>query len=144
MNITIHRCLKKPGLIIRAKTYFLELNEKGLYVIALGNATQMPVARGVIEQAAANAAVKYFDNRYEKQIAANEQRIRNGELDRLATERHSHFLRREDVQLFKAVQWNDGSVRIRIKGGKLKITLFAPGEYLDKIREMEESIGKRG
>ena len=144
MKITIHRCLKKPGLIIRAKTYFLELNDKGLYVIALGNATQMPVARGIIEQAAANAAVKYFDSRYEVQIAANEQRIRNGELDQLAAEKYSHFLRKEEVQVFKADQMYDGSVRMRIKGGKLKITLYAPGEYLDKVREMEDAIGKRG
>jgi len=30
MKHTINRCMKKPGLIDRARTYFVELNEKGL------------------------------------------------------------------------------------------------------------------
>lgn len=141
MKISIPRSIKPPGFIIRAKTYFLELNDKGLYIIALGNATVMPNTRNYFQQAVANSAVKYFDAKYEVQIAANEQRLRNGELDTLAAEKYSYFLRKDEVQLFKADYFQDG-VTLKIKGGKAKITLHAPAEYADKIHEISAALGK--
>lgn len=140
MKLTVHRCLKRPGLIIRAKTYFLELNTKGLYIIALGNAAMMPVTRNPISQAIGDAAYKHYDEKFEVQIAQSEQRIQMGQLDEMATEKHSYFLRKEEVQEFKVEMLND-SVCVKIKGGKAKITLFVHPHYKDVIAEMSHALG---
>lgn len=141
MKITIPRTIKPPGLIIRAKTYYLELNNKGLYIVALGNAAVMPNTRNYFQQVVADSAVKYFDAKYEVEIAANEQRIRNGELDMLAGEKYSYFLRKEEVQTFSAEYFQDG-VTVKIKGGKAKLTLHAPAEYAKSIAEIAVALGK--
>lgn len=141
MKLTVHRCLKRPGLIIRAKTYFLELNTKGLYIVALGNAAMMPVARNPISQVVGEAAYKHFDEKFEVQIAQNEQRILLGQLDEMATEKHSYFLRRDEVQKFEVDMFLD-SYRVKIKGGKAKITLFVHPHYKDVISKMVRALGK--
>ncbi len=139
MKLTVHRCLKKPGLIIRAKTYFLELNTKGLYIVALGNAAMMPPPRSVVHEVVGKAAFNHFDKKYEAEILANEQKIELGQLDELAATKYSYFLRKEDVQQFKVSSFHD-AVRVDIKGGKAKITLFAHPEYMKTIHEMAKAL----
>ena len=45
MKIVIPRSYKPPGLIIRAKAYYIEFNGKGLYLVELGNASATPNTR---------------------------------------------------------------------------------------------------
>lgn len=142
MKLTVHRCLKRPGLIIRAKTYFLELNTKGLYIIALGNAAMMPVSRNPISQAVGDAAYKHFDTKFETEIARNEQRIELGQMDEMAMEKHSYFLRKDEVREFKVRSIHD-AVRVDIKGGKAKITLYVHPEYGSVINEISSALNKR-
>ncbi len=141
MKLTVHRCLKKPGLIIRAKTYFLELNSRGLYIIALGNAAMMPPPRSVVHEVVGKAAYNHFDKKYEAEILANEQKIQLGQLDDLASAKYSYFLRKEEVQEFKVSSFHD-AVRMDIKGGKVKITLFAHPEYGNVVTEIAKILGK--
>lgn len=141
MKLTVDRCLKRPGLIIRAKTYYLELNPKGLYIVALGNAAMMPVARNPISQAVGDAAYKHFDEKFETQIAENEQKIQLGQMEDLVSEKHSYFLRKDEVQEFKVEIFHD-SVCVKIKGGKAKITLYAHPHYKDVITEMARALNK--
>ena len=139
MKITIPRCYKPPGLIIRAKTYYLELNDKGLYAIALGNATAQPVTRSAIQQAVADAAVAYFDQRYEKEIVANETRIMQGQLDQLAAEKRSYFLPKNEIVSFVVSPFGY-DFRLRIKGGKANLNLIVAGPYSEQLQKMAQLI----
>lgn len=139
MKLTVHRCLKKPGLIIRAKTYFLELNSRGLYLIALGNAAMIPPPRSVAHEVVGQAAFNHFDRKFEPKILENEQRIQLGQLEEMANEKHCFFLRREEVKQFKVSAFFD-SIRMDIKGGKANITLYAHPEYANVINEIAKSF----
>lgn len=142
MKISIPRCIKPPGLIIRAKTYFLELNDKGLYMIALGNATVMPNTRSYFQQAVADAAVNHFQSKYEVQIQENLQRIRNGELDQLASSKYSYFLAKNDVREFNITPDAYNGARVKIKGNGVKLTLVAPFDAASSLQEMAKALGK--
>jgi hypothetical protein len=142
MKITVTRCYKPPGLIVRAKMYYLELNDKGLYMIELGNASAMPRTRNQLQQMVAEAAVDYFDAKYEKDIVVTEQRLQNGELDQLATEKRSYFLQKNEVTTFTAVpQGHD--ISVRIKGGKADLKLIVSGSFGQSIQEMMRTLGKK-
>lgn len=142
MKISIPRCIKPPGLIIRAKTYFLELNSKGLYMIALGNAAVIPHTRSYFQEAVADAAVNHFSSKYEVKIQENLQRITNGELDQLASGKYSYFLAKNDVQVFSVAPDNFGQVKIDIKGPGVKLKLVAPGEWSAHVNEIARALGK--
>ena len=92
MSLTIQRCLKKPGIIDRARMFYLEFNEKGLYVIATGKGTQVPTVRGPFAEVIAGKAVNFFIDKFEPEIVANEERIRTGQMETMAEEKHSFFL----------------------------------------------------
>lgn len=142
MKISIPRCYKPPGLIVRAKMYYLELNDKGLYMIELGNASAMPNTRNALQQMVADKAVAYFDAKYEKDIVATEQRLHNGELDQLATEKRSYFLQKQEVGTFTSVVDGSGILHVRIKGGKADLKLQMDAGFGESIREMMRALGK--
>jgi hypothetical protein len=118
MKYSISRCTKPPGLIIRALTYYLELNEKGLYLICLGNATAQPVTHDIISAAIADGAVKFFDNRYEKQIKKNEEQLLTLGAEKMVNTRHSHFFELNTLKALKVSQLTNGMIQIEIKGPK--------------------------
>ncbi len=140
-KITVTRCYKPPGLIVRAKMYYLELNDKGLYLIELGNASATPATRNALQQMVADAAVDYFDAKYEKEIVVTEQRLRNGELDQLATEKRSYFLQKSEVNTFTAVPQGH-ALSVRIKGGKADLKVVVSGNFGSSIQEMMRALGK--
>jgi hypothetical protein len=142
MKITIPRCYKPPGLIIRAKAYYIELNDKGLYLIELGNASATPNTRGALEGYIAEKAVAYFDAKYEKDYLITEERLRNGELDQLATEKRSYFLRKEEIKKF-SVSPSGIDFDVRVKGGKADLKLLVASSNKESIQQMAEAIGKR-
>lgn len=139
MKITIPRCYKKPGFIVRAKIYYIELNDKGLYLVALGNASAMPRTHGMIQQYAAEKAVAFFDAKYEPEIQGNEQRIRNGELDSVVTGKHSYFVAKNDVSRF-TIEPHFGALRVKIKGGKANLDLQVSAQHENEIREMQRVL----
>ena len=98
MSITIFRCLKKPGFIDRARMYFLELNDNGLYMIALGKATAVTNVRSSLQQVIAAEAINYFQDKYEPEIVANEKRIAEGQLETMKSEKHCCFLTKSQVK----------------------------------------------
>lgn len=142
MSLIIHRCLKKPGIIDRARMFYLEFNEKGLYVIATGKGTQVPTVRGPFAEVIAEKAVNFFIDRYEPEIVANEERIRIGQIETMATEKHSFFLSKNEIELFKSSPDID-SIKISIKGNKNSIKLYAHPGYQNVIEAMERSIDKK-
>jgi hypothetical protein len=133
--------MKKPGLIDRARTYYLELNDKGLYIIALGKATAVPNVRGALSQVIADEAVNFMQKKFEVEIVANEQRLSNGKLEEMATEKHSHFLPVSQVTRFKSSKDPLG-LRIDIKGTKVSITLYCHVGYATEVQAMVDAIGK--
>lgn len=141
MKHTIHRTMKKPGLIDRARTYFLELNEKGLYILALGKATVVPNARGALSQVIADEAVNFMQKKFEVEIVANEQRVAAGKLDEMAAEKHSHFLPANAVTQFRSSKDAMG-IRIDIKGPKVSITLYCHPGYATEVQAIVDAIGK--
>lgn len=142
MKLVIPRCYKAPGLIIRAKMYYLELNDRGLYMVALGNASATPVVRNPLQQMIADAAVSYFDAKYEKEIVVSEQLIASGQLDQLAAVKHSYFLQKHEVTSFTATPQGQDIINVRIKGGKADLKLQIHSFYGDVIREMMRQLGK--
>ncbi len=143
MKITIQRCFKKPGLIDRAKNYFLELNDKGLYIIATGNATLMPRTKNMLQEAIANAAVDHFKNKFEVDIVANEKRILNGELDAMANEKMCYFLEKNQVEVFKVAKDSADAIKVSIKGGKAKLDLLVEMDYWIELNEIAGYLEKK-
>jgi hypothetical protein len=143
MSNVIHRCIKRPGLIDRARTYYLELNTKGLYILCLGNATQeIPRSGDFVANAIATQAVNFIANQYEKKIRETETQIQTSGIDGVAQEKHSHFLLPSEIENFEFNLLSDNSLRIKIKSGKLKITLFADGYYSRIAQSMKQELNK--
>ena len=148
MKQTVNRCIKKPGLIDRARTYYLELNEKGLYIIAIGKAGQKPNLRqdNLVNIAALSLAKKLnnpFAIKMEEEIVANEERLAKGLMDEMVKEKNSFFLKKNEISIFKNQQEKDATISTHIRGGKLKITLYSDSAYMEELKKMEELIGKK-
>lgn len=141
MYYTVNRCIKRAGLIDRARTYCLLLNDDGLYILYLGKATgQMPESGDIITQVISDKAVNFFEQRYEKEISASEEKIKNGNLAEIAKEKHSFFLKKGQVQSFSFNSFHDGTSQIKIKGEGVKITLHAHNYYGKIIKSIEEGL----
>ena len=141
MKITIPRCYKPPGLIIRAKAYYIEFNDKGLYLVELGNASATPNTRGALQTYIAEKAVSYFDEKYEKDYLIVEERLRNGELDQLVTENRSYFLRKDEVKKF-AVTLAGNDFDVRIKGGKADLKLLVASSNKESVQQLAQVLGQ--
>lgn len=141
MKITIPRCYKPPGLIIRAKAYYIEFNDKGLYLVELGNASATPNTRGALQTYIAEKAVSYFDEKYEKDYLMVEERLRNGELDQLVTENRSYFLRKDEVKKF-AVTLAGNDFDLRIKGGKADLKLLVASSNKESFQQLAQVLGQ--
>lgn len=141
MKITIPRCYKPPGLIIRAKAYYIEFNDKGLYLVELGNASATPNTRGALQTYIAEKAVSYFDEKYEKDYLMVEERLRNGELDQLVTENRSYFLRKDEVKKF-AVTLAGNDFDLRIKGGKADLKLLVASSNKESVQQLAQVLGQ--
>lgn len=135
MKIVIPRSYKPPGLIIRAKAYYIEFNDKGLYLVELGNASATPNTRSALQTYIAEKAVSYFDAKYEKGYLIVEERLRNGDLDQLVTEKRSYFLRKDEVKQFSFVS-SGGQLDVRIKGGKADLKLVIGGMHEAEIKQL--------
>jgi hypothetical protein len=142
MNYIIQRCTKPPGLIIRALTYYLELNDQGLYIICLGNATAQPNTNDIISEAIANQAVKFFDKRYEKEIQKNEEILKKDGLEKSLKNKRSYFLTLAQISDFKVTQLNGSQIKIAIKGD-VKITLICHSYYSAIASAMSDLINKK-
>lgn len=141
MKITIPRCYKPPGLIIRAKAYYIEFNDKGLYLVELGNASATPNTRSALQTYIAEKAVSYFDEKYEKDYLIVEERLRNGELDQLVTENRSYFLRKDEVKKF-AVTLAGNDFDVRIKGGKADLKLLVASSNKESVQQLAQVLGQ--
>ncbi len=139
MKITIPLCYKPPGLIIRAKAYYIEFNDKGLYSVELGNASATPNTRGALQTYIDEKAVSYFDEKYEMDYLMVEERLRNGELDQLVTENRSYFLRKDEVKKF-AVTLAGHDFDLRIKGGKADLKLLVASSNKESVQQLAQVL----
>ena len=144
MKYTVDRCMKRPGLIDRARTYYLEFNEKGLYVIAIGKAGQKPyIPREMLVTVAAQALAKPIINKIEEkmeaEIVANEQRLASGQLESMAQEKHSRFLEKGQISQFKLNKQVD-TLQLVIKASGFSITLYAHEAYAEQLQQMEQAL----
>lgn len=142
MNYVIHRCVKPPGLIIRALTYYLELNDQGLYIICLGNATAQPNTHDIISEVIADQAVKFFDKRYEKEIKKNEEILQKDGVEKSLKNKRSYFLTPKQISDFKVTQLNSNQIKIVIKGDT-KITLVCNGYYIGIANAISDQVNKK-
>lgn len=147
MKHVVQRCMKRPGLIDRARTYYLEFNQKGLYIVAIGPAGQKPhfPKKTLVSEAAqalVSGIVAKMEAKMEVEIVANEERLANGQLETMATEKKSYFISQNQIELFKLKREGD-LIKISIKGGKVSINLFANEAYMEELSEMETAIGKK-
>ncbi len=143
MNLIVNRTMKKPGLIDRARTYYLELSDLGLYIIALGKAGQKPHLRSNLVNNAAQALVKgivhSIELKMEEEIVANEARIAAGNNKEMVLEKKSYFLTKNQISNFNVS--NDGEfLKINIKGEKVALTLFADPAYKEEIQAIESNL----
>jgi hypothetical protein len=143
MEYTINRSVKRPGLIVGARTMFIQLNDKGLYVICLGNATQTPrPTNDLIVNLVADKAVDFFQNRYEKKIRETEVRIKTESLDELVKEKLCYFVPTNEITLFKASIEPDSHLKIQMKGGKLNMKVYTHPYYQQIAESIESLINK--
>lgn len=141
MSLIIHRCIKRPGLIEGARTFYLELNNEGLHIICLGNATQeVPGSGNIAADIIAGKAINFIANRYEKKIREAEERIQKEGVSILSKEKKSYFLTPAQIEVFDFSVLNDGTIKINIKGGKAKLTLFAHQYYGRTLQNMKQTI----
>ncbi len=129
MSLLIRRCIKKPGLIDRARTYRLEHNEQGLYVLYLGPATGefTKFRPGALEKVMADAALSYFGNRYEKQHLEAEAELERIGLGAFVTKPHCALIApRSQAEI--TLSDSDGAAVIKHQKLKLKVFLN-PGDY---------------
>ncbi len=128
MNLVIRRCVKKPGLIDRARTFRLEYAEQGLFVVYLGPATgEFRKFPGLLEKAISDAALSYFGNRYEQQHAQSEEELARVGLAGFMAKPHCTL-----VPAGASVQTTffDAEGAVLIKHAKLKLKLFMnPSDY---------------
>lgn len=77
--IIVEKCIKKAGLLTRARTYRLELHEDGLFILCLGKATGdfTDVRLTTLEKVVAKKALNFFEQKYEKehQTAVDELKL---------------------------------------------------------------------
>ncbi len=129
MAIVITRCVKRAGLIERARTYRLEHNAKGLYVLCIGPATGRftPKRVPLLQQMMQEAAVKYFDTKYEAEHLAAEAELSRIGLDAYAARKLSAFIpsgARPEITL------DEGDCSVLIKHDKLKRKLHVnPADF---------------
>lgn len=141
MSLIIHRCIKRPGLIEGARTFYLELNNEGLHIICLGNATQeVPDSGNIAADILAGKAINFIANRYEKKIRETEERIQKEGVSILSKEKKSYFLTPAQIEVFDFTVLNDGTIKINIRGGKAKLTLFAHQYYGRTLQNMKQTI----
>lgn len=142
MNYSISRCIKPPGLLQRALTYYIELNENGLYLICLGKATVQPVTRDPLSQVVANQAVKFFDKRYEKEIAKNEEQLKTMGTNEMAKNKNCFLLPIENISSFKIKIMGNRSIQIKLKG-TVKRTFICDPSFGRIASTMESIINKK-
>lgn len=142
MNYSITRCTKPPGLIQRALTYYIELNDKGLYLICLGKATVQPIARDPLSQVVANEAVKFFDKRYEKEIQKNEDELKRIGVSEMVKNKNCYFFPVENIAQFRIRILGDRSVEIKLKSS-IKRTFICDPAFGRIAANMESLINKK-
>ena len=125
-----------PGLIASGKTYTLILQDDGLYVLHTGPAGRDVRARGLAEQ----AAVSLVRSAQAKKIAAGEARVDNAPLDELVKEKHSKFIRKDEIE---SLQLNKGTppiLKFASQQGKYKFHFTAtPREVVEEFVEKLQS-----
>lgn len=123
MSTVIRRCVKRAGLIDRARTFRLEHNEKGLYILYLGPATGQFRTRRVslLEEYMQKAALEHFGTKYEAVHVQAEAELQRVGLDAFAAQKQSGFIpsgARPEITL------DESDCSVLIKHEKIKRKLF--------------------
>jgi hypothetical protein len=138
-TITIHRSLKRPGLIDRARTYRIVSNADGLYFICLGKATlEVPQRGEIIAEAIAGKIVESIAAKFEKEIRETEARLEKEGVVAMAKTPKSYFIPRSALSLLEAKQLGDGVIRLTAKGNGVNITLDIHPYYKNAVDRMIE------
>lgn len=119
----IDKAVRAPGLIRRALTYSLVLNQDGLYVISTGPASQnvghAPNAPGTAGFGVAAKGV--FDSMYGPQVEQGEARLMSEPLAQLATEKNNFFFPLNQITEATVDQNHFGEVCLNLRAGKEKL-----------------------
>ena len=96
-SIIIPRCIKKPGLIVGARTYRLIFNETGLYIIQIGKAMMDAPPSDPISGAIANSIIDKIAAKREKEMAQVEAELAGKckDLNSLVDNKKSYLIRKK-------------------------------------------------
>ena len=119
----IDKAVRAPGLIRRALTYSLVVNQDGLYVISTGPASQNVGYTAVAPGAAGFgvAAKAGFDAMYGPQVEVGEARLASESLAKLATEKNNFFFPLNQITEATVDQNHFGEVCLNLRAGKEKL-----------------------
>lgn len=144
MNETvIARCLKRPGLIDRAKTYRLVHNSKGLYLICLGNSTvDTPAGKGSVAGVIAGKVIDKMAEKFEKTAQETEARIEKEGLDTMAKTKKSYYVPAQKIESFVHKPGANGTSTVDIKGEGVKMRLWVHSSYDNDLQHIQSALGK--
>lgn len=127
-SIIIPRCIKKPGLIVGARTYRLVFNESGLYLIQIGKAMMDTPPTDPISGAIANSIIDKIAAKREKEMAEVEAELAGKDLNSLVDNKKSYFISKQDFSELKITE-NMSEIKLKIKSSKINIDLYAHSDY---------------
>lgn len=127
-SIIIPRCIKKPGLIVGARTYRLIFNETGLYIIQIGKAMMDAPPSDPISGAIANSIIDKIAAKREKEMAEVEAELAGKDLNSLIDNKKSYFIRKENFNELKITE-NVSEIKLKIKSSVINIDLYFHPSY---------------
>ena len=122
-NLIIKRCVKKPGLIVGARTYRLVLGDEGLYILEIGKAMMETPRTDVVSGAIADVFIDKLAEKREKDIIQVEQSLEGQDLTKLVDNKKNYLVRKEDIKEIELSDKNN-ELKLSIKATKIKITLY--------------------
>lgn len=138
--IAVDKCIKKAGLIQRARTYRLELHPEGLYVLCLGNATgEFRKFRSyTLEKYMAERALSYFSQKYDQEHEAALNELKLLGLPAFANRKHTYFLPAQSLNSALSLNTQKGFMQIRDPLCKLKLYPKTMEDYHQLEKLMSE------
>lgn len=143
MSIVIRRCVKKAGLIARARTFRLECDEQGLYVLCLGRATgemnfeHLTSLERAAAKLATEKALSYYGDRYEKEHVQAEDELARVGAKAFASRPHCWLIPR-GAGAKVALDASQSSVRVR--HGKVNLELFLSPPDFETMKEIARQL----
>ncbi len=134
--VVVEKCIKKAGLLSRARTFRLELHPEGLYILCLGKATGefTDVRLTTFEKMVAKKALNYFGKRYDEEHQhAFEELLLFGPRE-FAKKKNSHFIPAKEIDRYFSFDKDAGVIELSDPLCKMKLYPKTPDDYIQMQR----------